>query len=198
MLIAKTLSRDHRALEQLLDELGAIASTEPQQRLEVFTRLQGLLQAHARAEEEVVYRALRQAAPEEAQPLLAYEEHHVADLLLQELASAAPGHAEWVAKARVLEEALRQHIKQEEITLFALLDEHFDKAAQAAMDKEFRAVKHQRLETLLGPLRRAMPAFAGRAVLPAQVLAAQLMRRGELYLRRRRGSWRQGSGAAGG
>lgn len=191
MLIVKALARDHRKLEQLMDELAQVPSSEPHRRFEVLGQLQSLLQAHSRAEEEVVYRVLRKKLPEDPEPMQAYEQHHVADLLLQELVSSAPGQAQWSAKARVLDESVRQHIKHEEVTSFALLDEHFDKAAQAAMSKDFLAVKHEALESLLGPLRRAMPAFAGRALLPAQVMAGRLMRRGELYVRGGNGALRR-------
>lgn len=184
MLIVEALAQDHRKLEQLMDELADAPSTEPRARLEIFGRLQSLLQAHSRAEEEVVYRALRRKLPEDPEPLQAYEQHHVADLLLQELASSAPGRVRWSAKARVLDECVRQHIREEEITSFALLGQHFDDVAQAAMAHDFLAVKHETIEALLGPLRQAMPAFAGHALLPAQVFVGRLMRRGELYLRR--------------
>lgn len=177
------LARDHRALERLLTDLAGLPSTEPEQRVHVFSRLQALLQAHARAEEEVVYRRLRQLAPEEPKPLEAFEEHHVADVLLQELASDCPGGAGWAAKVRVLEELLRHHIKQEELHLFPLVSQGFEERAQSLMGREFRALKHEALETFLGPFRRATPAFAGRATIYAQAAAGRFVRRGELYLR---------------
>jgi hemerythrin superfamily protein len=185
MPILETLAHDHRTLEDTLAELAATRSEEGERRTEIFTRLQSLLQAHARAEEEVVYRRLRERQPDEGEPLEAYEEHHVADILLQELASACPGGIGWSAKVRVLGELVRHHIKQEELNIFALVREGFDEATRATMDQEFRLLKHEALETWLAPFRRATPAFAGRAVITAQAAAGRLARRGELYLRRR-------------
>lgn len=181
--VLDALAEDHRELERLLTELAATPSSEPDRRIAAFGRLQALLQAHARAEEEVLYRRLRQRQPDEPRLLEAFEEHHVADLLLQELASACPGGRGWAAKIRVLEEMLRLHVKQEELDLFPLAQTHFDSDALALMSREFRALKHEDIESLLAPLRRATPAFAGRATVHAQAAAGRWMRRGELAVR---------------
>lgn len=181
--IPDLLARDHREIEHLTAELAALPSHEPEARTEVFARLQALLLAHARAEEEVVYRRLQQRAPDEPETLEAFEEHHLADVLLQELASDCPGGPGWAAKVRVLEEVLRHHIKEEELHLFAVIGEGFDTDMQVMMGREFRALKHEALEALLGPIRRATPAFAGRATIYAQAAAGRYLRRGELALR---------------
>ncbi|WP_051361924.1 hemerythrin domain-containing protein [Solimonas soli] len=183
-LITDALATDHRALEALFEALRGIPSRDAASRVAVFTRLQALLQAHSRAEEEVVYRALRARVPDDEAPQAAYEEHHVADLLLQELASGCPGGARWSAKLRVLETLLDHHIKEEETGSFALIDEHFSALEQATMAEEFRALKHEPVEKLLAPLRRATPAFAGRASIGVQSAAGRYLRRGELRLRR--------------
>ena len=187
MPVIELLAKDHRAVEKLLTSLGETASTAPEERIELFSQLQTLLQAHSRAEEEVVYRRLRMREPEEVKVLEAFEEHHIADILLQELASACPGGAGWAAKVKVLEEMLRLHIREEEVQLFALLKGNFDDAELAQMGREFKALKHERIESLLGPLRRATPAFAGRAAITAQAAAGRYLRRGELFMRKRLG-----------
>jgi hypothetical protein len=190
MPIVELLAKDHRAIESLLTTVGETPSHEPATRIEQFSHLQALLQAHARAEEEVVYRRLRARQPEEVKVLEAFEEHHLADILLQELASACPGGVGWAAKAKVLEEVLRLHIHEEELHLFALLEGAFEPAERAHMGREFRALKHERIETLLGPLRRATPAFAGRAAISAQAAAGRYLRRGELFVLSRLGQLR--------
>jgi Hemerythrin HHE cation binding domain len=187
MPVVELLAKDHRALETLLTSLGETSSQDPATRVELFSQLQALLQAHARAEEEVVYRRLRMREPEEAKVLEAFEEHHLADILLQELASACPGGAGWAAKLRVLEEMLRLHIREEELQLFALVNECFEAAERSQMGREFVALKHERIEALLAPLRRATPAFAGRASITAQAAAGRYLRRGELFMLRRLG-----------
>lgn len=183
MSILEALTKDHRHLETLLGELAAVPRTEPQQRLVLFSQLQSLLQAHSRAEEVVVYERLCRKLPNDETTLEGYEEHHLADLLTQELASTLPGGPGWSAKARVLEELLRHHIKEEELDLFPLVSAQFDESAQHLMQTEFTALKHEKFESLLGPLRCATPAFAGRAAVDAQAAAGRYARRGELQLR---------------
>ena len=187
MPVVELLAKDHRALEKLLTALGEISSQAPDERIELFSQLQSLLQAHSRAEEEVVYRRLRLREPEEVKVLEAFEEHHIADILLQELASACPGGAGWAAKVKVLEEMLRLHIREEELQLYALLKSNFDAAELAQMGREFRALKHEGIESMLGRLRRATPAFAGRAAITAQAAAGRYLRRGELFMLHRLG-----------
>lgn len=183
MSIIDTLAKDHRALEKALTGLGGTTGRDGKVRLDQFTKLQALLQAHSRAEEEVVYRRLREAQPDEEITLEAFEEHHVADILLQELASACPGGKGWAAKLKVLEEVVRIHIKEEELKMFPLIQENLSEPAQALMAQDFELLKHERIEELLGPIRRATPAFAGRASITAQAAAGRYLRRGELYVR---------------
>lgn len=183
MSILDTLAQEHRGFESLLAELAATPSTEPEERRRRFSELQSGVTAHARAEEEVVYRVLRDRLPDEVQVLEGYEEHHIADVLLQELASACPGGRGWVVKVRVFEEVLRHHIKQEELMLFPLIQSACDDVERESMDAAFHAVRHQALEAAIGPLRLAMPAFAGRALVDLQAIAGRYARRGELRVR---------------
>lgn len=184
MSIVDTLARDHRELETEMASLANCPSSAPADRVTRFGQLQSLLQAHARAEEEAVYRPLRARAPEESKVLDAYEEHHVADILLQELAADCPGGAGWGAKMRVLHEVVSRHVKDEEQLVFTLLQEHFYANELETMVADFESIKHQKVEALLGTVRRATPAFAGRATVTAQAAAGRYMRRGALYLRR--------------
>jgi hypothetical protein len=183
--IIESLAHDHRVLEATLTELSATPSSEAAHRSDLFGRIQGLLQAHARAEEVVVYAPLRRMMPSEIKTLEAYEEHHIADLMLQELGADCPGGKGWTAKVRVFEEVLRHHIKEEELHLFALLTSEFDEAALTEMEDDFQTIKHEGLELMLGPVRRATPAFIGRALVSAQARAGRYARQGELVLRRR-------------
>ena len=185
MSVLDTLAQDHRVLETMLSDLAATPQTDREHRSQVFQQLQGLLQAHSRTEEEVLYRPLRAKLPDEAKILEAYEEHHIADVLLLELGADCPGGVGWTAQVRVFEEVLRHHIKEEESLLFTLAQDCFAPHVLTRMDQEFRAVKHEGLERALGPLRRATPAFAGRATVTAQASAGRYTRRGELFLRRK-------------
>ena len=184
MSILDTLAQEHRRIETLLSALAETSSADADQRVRLFSTLQSTLIAHSRAEEEVVYRVLRRRLPDEVLVLEAYEEHHIADVLLQELATACPGGRGWAAKVRVFGEVVRHHIKEEEVGLFPLVTRACDPADCVTMDAEFQAISHPSLESAMGPLRCAMPAFAGRALVDVQAMAGRYARRGELRVLR--------------
>jgi hemerythrin-like domain-containing protein len=78
-------------------------------------RIIELLTVHTYLENEVMYPRVRELLPEvEDDVLESYEEHHVADLLVMELAAMKPEDERFTAKATVLIENVRHHIEEEE------------------------------------------------------------------------------------
>jgi hemerythrin-like domain-containing protein len=70
---------------------------------------------HTYVENEVMYPRIREMLPDlEDDVLESYEEHHVADVLVAELASMKPADERFTAKATVLIESVRHHMKEEE------------------------------------------------------------------------------------
>ncbi len=70
---------------------------------------------HTYLENEVMYPRVRELLPEvEDDVLESYEEHHVADLLVVELAAMKPDDERFTAKTTVLIENVRHHIEEEE------------------------------------------------------------------------------------
>ena len=80
---------------------------------------------HTYIENEVMYPRVRELVPElEDDVLESYEEHHVADVLVMELAAMKPEDERFTAKTTVLIENVRHHIEEEE-------DEWFPKVREA-------------------------------------------------------------------
>ena len=74
-----------------------------------------LLTVHTYIENEVMYPRVRELVPElEDDVLESYEEHHVADVLVMELAAMKPEDERFTAKTTVLIENVRHHIEEEE------------------------------------------------------------------------------------
>jgi hemerythrin-like domain-containing protein len=70
---------------------------------------------HTYIENEVMYPRVRELLPVlEDDVLESYEEHHVADLLVMELAAMKPDDERFDAKTTVLIENVRHHIEEEE------------------------------------------------------------------------------------
>ena len=79
-------------------------------------------------EEEVLYPRLRDEKKARESVLEGYEEHHVADLILDELLDVPPETDLWKAKVRVLKENVEHHMDEEESELF--------KKARAVLDSD--------------------------------------------------------------
>ncbi len=74
-----------------------------------------LLTVHTYLENECMYPRVRELLPElEGDILESYEEHHVADVLVMELAAMKPDSERFDAKTTVLIESVEHHIEEEE------------------------------------------------------------------------------------
>lgn len=77
------------------------------------------LDVHTKVEETQFYPPVREASEELAEIVDEGEqEHHVADMLVEELRSMEPGTDEWIAKVAVLIENVEHHLTEEEEEMF--------------------------------------------------------------------------------
>ena len=122
------LETDHRRLEALLKQGDETTERAVQGRNELLDTITKELKAHELLEETILYPALK-AHPEAKDIVLeGYEEHHVADLLVEELHALPPADESWGAKFAVLKENIEHHIQEEEGEMF--------KTARAVMSRE--------------------------------------------------------------
>jgi hemerythrin superfamily protein len=108
---------DHDKIKKLFD--AALGEEDPQQRAGLLHQIRAELMAHERMEEDVFYPALR-AGGEKAKEIVleGYEEHHVIDVILDELLEVPEEAETWKAKLKVLKENLEHHIEEEEGEMF--------------------------------------------------------------------------------
>lgn len=77
------------------------------------------LKVHTDLEEKIFYPGVRELGEEIAEEVdEGLQEHHVADVLIEEAQVLRPGDNEWVAKMGVLIENVEHHIDEEEAELF--------------------------------------------------------------------------------
>lgn len=117
------LTEDHDKVKSILEEIEKLDESEGENREKLLAQLKKELIPHARAEEQVLY-ARMQSQDREAKVLglEGFEEHHVVDLLLEELESEDPESPLWDAKFSVLSENLKHHIREEEAKIFDAFD----------------------------------------------------------------------------
>ena len=131
------IKQDHKRLRKLLEETLEAEGSEREQRMD-FLRTE--LVAHERMEEEVLYPRLREEKKARATVLEGYEEHHVADVLLDELLDVPPDTDLWKAKVKVLKENVEHHMDEEEDELF--------KGARAVLNREELKQLGERMEQI--------------------------------------------------
>ena len=113
------LKQDHKKLKDFFKTFKDAKGKAGQRRIvgDILTELS----AHAKVEEEIFYPTVRKAAKGgEMGDLLdeAWEEHHVAKVLMAELRGMAPGDDRYKAKVTVLGENIKHHIGEEEGEMF--------------------------------------------------------------------------------
>lgn len=122
------LKQDHRKIKKLLAKGEATTERARKTRTELYDELKQLLTIHERIEEEVLYPALKAHPKARDLALEGYEEHHVVDLVLQELDATPVGDEKWAARFKVAKENVEHHIEEEEGTMFPAAQRAFERA----------------------------------------------------------------------
>jgi hemerythrin-like domain-containing protein len=109
------LKDDHRQILRTFRDFENAGENAHKTKANLVDRMIELLTVHTYVENEVMYPRVRELVPElEDDVLESYEEHHVADVLVMELAAMKPDDERFTAKTTVLIENVRHHIKEEE------------------------------------------------------------------------------------
>ncbi|MGY1897704.1 hemerythrin domain-containing protein [Nocardia gipuzkoensis] len=109
------LREDHKAIRKLFREFEKAGEDAVKTKGEVVNKIIEALTVHTYLENECMYPEVRKLVPELEDDILeSYEEHHVADVLVTELAMMKPDDEHFTAKATVLIENVDHHIDEEE------------------------------------------------------------------------------------
>ena len=112
------LKADHEKVADLFAKLEETTERAEKTREELFGRLKDELDAHAHAEETLLYPVLEAAEATREITLEAVEEHALVKQLLAELDAMGKGSEEWTAKLTVLQEQVEHHVEEEEGEMF--------------------------------------------------------------------------------
>ncbi|UGT68072.1 hemerythrin domain-containing protein [Nocardia gipuzkoensis] len=109
------LREDHKAIRKLFREFEKEGEDAVERKGEVVNKIIEALTVHTYLENECMYPEVRKLVPGLQEDILeSYEEHHVADVLVTELAMMKPDDEHFTAKATVLIENVDHHIDEEE------------------------------------------------------------------------------------
>jgi len=139
MNIQTLIRLDHNKVNTIFTEIGA--TKDPQKLQEYFGQLYKDILAHAQAEEEVVYPRVRSFYGEENTQEL-YSEQAQMKQMLDEIKAIDPASAdEFRSRIKDLMDVLGDHIRQEESTLFAAIDNNCSSEQKEQMATQFKAAK---------------------------------------------------------
>ncbi len=118
MKATELLKKQHREVKRLFAETKKAEGTE--ERRAGLDEISLKLTAHMKIEEEIFYPAVAELHTKKTEDLVpeAYEEHHVAQLVLAELPQVDMEHEHFKAKITVLSELIEHHVEEEEGEMF--------------------------------------------------------------------------------
>jgi hemerythrin-like domain-containing protein len=109
------LKNEHKLIRKAFRDFEKAGDSAYAAKEKAVTRIIELLTAHTYIENEIMYPQVRELLPEvEDDVLESYEEHHVADVLVVELAGMKASDERFTAKTTVLIENVEHHIEEEE------------------------------------------------------------------------------------
>ncbi len=109
------LKADHKEIRKVFSDFEKSGENAHAAKGKLVNKMIELLTVHTYLENEVMYPRVRALLPDlEDDVLESYEEHHVADLLVVELAALTPTAERFTAKTTVLIENVRHHMDEEE------------------------------------------------------------------------------------
>lgn len=140
------LKKDHVEQKEILGQLTE--TKEAKKREELFKKLKEELVPHIKAEESTFYPPLLAKKESREVALEGLEEHHVSELIQNELEMMPKGEEQWGAKMSVFKELVEHHIKDEESKVFKSAEKALDSDEFKTIMKKFDQEKQKIKKTL--------------------------------------------------
>ncbi len=136
------LKADHQSVEQLSKKFESTGPRAFKTKGRIVDSLIEELSVHAAIEEQIFYPAVREELPDMTDEILeSLEEHHVAKWLCSELEGTEPSAERYSAKATVLIENVRHHVREEESGLFPQVRKALTRARLDELGQQLAAAK---------------------------------------------------------
>jgi hemerythrin superfamily protein len=153
------LREDHKEIRQVFKQFQKAEDESSATRQRLVDRMIELLTVHTYVENEVMYPRVRELLPDLEHDILeSYEEHHVADVLVVELAAMKADDERFNAKTTVLIENVSHHIQEEEDEWFPKVREGLGRKALQELGEELLAAKKK------APHRPSQPSALKKSV----------------------------------
>ena len=142
MDIYSLIKKDHQEAVSLFRRLKAAEGfCETSEQL--FAQLREELELHTHAEERVLYAALQEAEGTQELVEAALDDHKLVQELLDELAALRMDDDTWNEQLEVLEEHVKDHVKDEEGEIFDVARQRFSAAQAAELAQRWQTAKQE-------------------------------------------------------
>lgn len=118
MNIFDRIKQDHDHTREVIEKLKATTARAQKTRRELFDDLKLEMWVHHKVEEAVFYAFLRESKDMHGEAMEAYNEHHMANGVFEELDTFPVDSEEWGMKFKALCELVEHHMKEEEEDFF--------------------------------------------------------------------------------
>jgi len=155
------LKNEHKEIRKAFRAFETAGDRAETRKGQLVDRIIELLTIHTYIENEVMYPQVRELLPDvEDDVLESYEEHHVADVLVMELATMKPSDERFDAKTTVLIENVEHHMSEEE-------DEWFPQVREGLGRKQLQEIGAQMIAARKKAPRRPSQPGALKKVIKA-------------------------------
>ena len=141
MDVLKFLEDEHDEVKQVFKKLE---QAEGASATRLWNQLKSMLTLHEELEETYFYPQLKEERNTEDLVLESYEEHHVMDVLIEEISQLEPSAENWQAKIKVLQENTEHHIEEEEGSLFPKVRKIWDTRKREEVGRQMQQRKTER------------------------------------------------------
>lgn len=138
------LKEDHKVMLDLLQRLVDASSRPSKSRDNILSKVHDELRTHEQVEQEIFYPAFKEAVQKKDDRQLffeAREEHHVVDVVLEEINNLHDGEDSFSAKCKLLQELVSRHIKEEEKGMFPLMRKSIEARTLQEMGRQMEERK---------------------------------------------------------
>jgi hemerythrin superfamily protein len=135
MNVMDVLTVEHRKVDALFKEIETADSHEEAKGF--FTQLKADLTAHSIAEEDTVYSTFKKFADSKEKMDDGQAEHMELRTLLDEISFVSDNEEEFMTRVELLKSKVKHHVREEESTLYNLIESHSTEEEQIALSKAF-------------------------------------------------------------
>jgi hypothetical protein len=143
----RILVKQHREVDEILEQLAETEDSDTAQRETLFTSLKSKLLSHAKAEEKTFYVELQKAG-EKKDAQHAKQEHKDIEEAFAELDACAFDDEEFVDKVEALADCVKHHVEEEESEIFDAARESLDEEVLQRLADDFQNAQQKEMAAL--------------------------------------------------